>query len=113
MKSGANIYADECSGCHTPNGKGIPNLFPSLNASPLVQQSDPTSLIHVVLRGAKSASTVPAPTGPAMPAFAWILGDDQVAAVLTYVRNAWGNTAAPVSASEVGKARASLTERSD
>jgi mono/diheme cytochrome c family protein len=111
--SGAKIYADECSGCHTPDGKGIPGMFPSLNGSPLVQQSDPTSLLHVVLRGAQSASTPEAPTGPAMPSFSWVLGDDQVAAVLTYIRNAWGNSAPPVNASEVSKARQMLEQRSD
>jgi mono/diheme cytochrome c family protein len=113
MRMGAAIYADECSGCHAPNGKGAAGLFPSLNGSPVVQQINPATLLHVVLRGARSASTAGAPTAPAMPQFAWILTDEQVAAVLTYVRNAWGNSAPPVSASEVGKARHTLTERSD
>jgi mono/diheme cytochrome c family protein len=48
-----------------------------------------------------------------MPQFAWVLTDDQVAAVVSYVRNAWGNSAPPVSASEVGKARRAFAERSD
>jgi mono/diheme cytochrome c family protein len=48
-----------------------------------------------------------------MPAFGWLLTDDQVAAVLTYIRNAWGNAAPPVSASDVTKARKDLAERSD
>jgi mono/diheme cytochrome c family protein len=113
MKSGAQIYADECSGCHASNGKGTPGLFPSLNGSPVVQQTDPTTLLHVVLRGALSVGTAPQPTAPAMPEFGWILNDDQVAAVVTYVRNAWGNSAPPVSASQVGKTRQMLVERSD
>ena len=113
MKSGGQIYADECSGCHTENGRGIAGMFPSLNGSPLVQQTDPTSLLHVVLRGARSAATAAAPTAPAMPAFGWILSDDQVAKVLTYIRNSWGNAAPPVSAGEVGKTRQALVERSD
>ena len=45
------------------------------------------------------------PTPLAMPAFAWKLDDRQIAAVATYVRNAWGNAASPVSASDVGKLR--------
>ena len=110
---GAQIYADECSGCHTANGKGIAGLFPALNGSPAVQQSDPTSLLHVVLRGARSAGTDRAPTAPAMPAFAWVLNDDQVAAVVTYIRNAWGNAAPPVKSSTVSKTREALVERSD
>lgn len=113
MKIGEKIYADECSGCHMPNGKGIAGLFPSLNGSPAVQQSDPTTLMRVVLRGARSVGTDEAPTAPAMPEFGWLLRDEQVAAVLTYIRNAWGNAAPSVSADEVGKARQAFVERSD
>ena len=112
-KIGAQIYADECSGCHGGNGKGTPGLFPMLSGAAVVQQSDPTTLLHVVLRGALSVGTDPAPTGAAMPAFAWLLNDDQVAAVVTYVRNAWGNAAPAVSSGDVGKTRELLVERSD
>jgi mono/diheme cytochrome c family protein len=113
MKAGAQIYADECSGCHTSDGKGVPGLFPALSGAAVVQQTDPTTLLHVVLRGALSVGTDRAPTAAAMPAFGWILKDDQVAAVVTYIRNAWGNAAPPVSAGDVGKTREDLVERSD
>jgi mono/diheme cytochrome c family protein len=113
MKAGAQIYADECSGCHAADGKGTAGLFPSLNGSPVVQQADPTTILHVVLRGALSVGTKPAPTAPAMPEFGWILNDDAVAAVVTYIRNAWGNSAPPVTANQVEKTRRMLVERSD
>ncbi len=113
MKAGAQIYADECAGCHAADGKGEARLFPSLNGSPVVQQTDPTTILHVVLRGALSVATKPAPTAPAMPQFAWILNDDEVAAVVTYIRNSWGNSAPPVTASQVEKTRQMLLERSD
>lgn len=113
MTAGAQIYADECSGCHTSNGQGIAGIFPALNGSSALQQNDPTSLLHVVLRGARNAGTDKAPTAPAMPAFAWVLNDDQVAAVVTYIRNSWGNAAPPVNASTVHKTREALVERSD
>ena len=93
MKAGAQIYADECSACHGANGKGVSGLFPSLSETPVVQQNDVTSVVHVILRGAISAGTKPAPTAAAMPAFAWVMNDDQVAAVATYIRNSWGNVA--------------------
>jgi mono/diheme cytochrome c family protein len=113
MKTGAQIYADECSGCHAADGKGTPGLFPSLNGSAVVQQTDPTTILHVVLRGALSVGTKPAPTAPAMPQFGWILNDKDIAAVVTYVRNAWGNSAPAVAASQVDKTRQMLVERSD
>ncbi len=113
MKAGQQVYADECAGCHKADGKGTPGLFPTLAGAPTVQQSDPTSLLHVVLRGALSVATPTAPTGAGMPAFSWLLTDDQTAAVVTYIRNSWGNNAPAVSAGDVGKTRAMLVERSD
>lgn len=113
MKTGAQIYADECSACHGADGKGTANLFPSLSGSAIVQQTDPTSVLHVVLRGALSVGTASAPTAPAMPQFGWILDNDQVAAVATYIRNSWGNSAPSVSAGKAGKTRRELVERSD
>jgi mono/diheme cytochrome c family protein len=113
MKSGASIFADECAACHRQNASGIPGMFPTLAGSPAVQSTDPTSLLRVVLRGARSAATDAAPTGPAMPAFGWLLSDPEVAAVVTYIRNAWGNNAPPVATDDVAKARRDLSRRSD
>jgi mono/diheme cytochrome c family protein len=111
MLAGGAIYTDLCSACHTPNGTGIPGLFPTLAGSAAVQSADPTSLIRVVLRGARTVATQQAPTGPAMPSFAADLNDAQVAAIVTYIRNAWGNVAEPVPTSRITKERASLAQR--
>lgn len=113
MKLGAAIYADECSACHTPQGAGIANLFPALAGSASVQSTDPTSLIRVVLAGTQSVATDHAATAPSMPAFAWLLDDRQTAAVLTYIRNAWGNAASPISDHDVGKHRSDLAKRGE
>ena len=64
--------------------------------------------MRVVLQGTRAASTPSMPTAPAMPAFDWRLNDAQVAAVLTYVRNNWGNAAPAVSVDVIAKQRASL-----
>jgi mono/diheme cytochrome c family protein len=64
-----------------------------------------TSLIRVVLEGSRAVATDGAPTGPAMPSFAWKLSDAEVAAVVTYIRNAWGNAAPHVSPGEVSNMR--------
>jgi mono/diheme cytochrome c family protein len=80
-------------------------LFPRLSGSPLVQQDHATSLIRVILEGSRAVATLGAPTGPAMPSFAWKLSDANVAAVISYVRNAWGNAASRVSPNDVANFR--------
>jgi mono/diheme cytochrome c family protein len=106
MAEGAKIYADECAACHTSGGIGAPGIFPALKASPIVQADEPSTIIHVVLDGAQSVATPTAPTASAMPGFASQLEDGQIAAVLTYIRNSWGNAAPAVSAKAVAKQRA-------
>jgi mono/diheme cytochrome c family protein len=113
MTAGQAIYRDQCSACHGIDGRGVAMLFPSLAQSSLVHASDPTTAIRLVLRGGRSVATTAEPTAPGMPSFGWQLNDDQVAAVLTYVRNAWQTAAAPVSAETVGRARDQLRTRSD
>jgi len=113
MVAGAAIYRDVCSACHAIDGHGVANLFPALAASPAIRSSDPASLLRVILRGARSVATAAEPTAPAMPAFGWQLDDEKVAAVATYIRNAWGSAAPAVSAEQVREARRSLAARSD
>ena len=108
MQQGQAIYNNRCAACHTVAGVGIVALFPRLSGAPLVQQSQATSLIRVVLEGSRAVATDGAPTGPAMPSFAWQLSDADVAAVVTYIRNAWGNAASAVSAGEVANMRQTL-----
>jgi mono/diheme cytochrome c family protein len=105
MVAGAAIYKDNCAGCHTDAGTGAPRLFPTLAGSGVAQSVDPTTLIRVVLMGSQATHTRAAPTSPAMPSLGWRLDDAQVAAVLTYVRNSWGNAAPAVAASDVAAMR--------
>jgi mono/diheme cytochrome c family protein len=113
MTAGAAIYRDACSGCHMLDGRGTAQLFPSLAASSNVRSDDPASLIRVVLRGARSVATATEPTSPGMPSYGWQLNDAQVAAVLTYIRNAWGAAAPAVSAQDVTRERSQLASRPD
>lgn len=109
MIAGRAIYADRCAACHVGNGEGAPFLFPRLAQAPLINSDDPTSLIRVVLEGSQAGATAARPTGPAMPSLAWNLSNDEVANVLTYIRNSWGNAAPPVTASGVKSLRSGLT----
>jgi mono/diheme cytochrome c family protein len=113
MRTGQAIYRDACAACHGADGSGVAGLFPALKASPSAQSADPTSLIRVVLRGAQSVATNRAPTGASMPAFGWKLTDDQLASVLTYVRNDWGNAAPAVSSGTVRDLRKQYVRRAD
>ncbi|SCB14999.1 c-type cytochrome [Rhizobium multihospitium] len=105
MVAGAAIYHDTCSACHGMDGKGAMPLFPALAGNSLVLQSSAETLAHVVLAGSQAVHTSSKQTTPAMPSFAWRLNDQQVSDVLTYVRNSWGNAAAPVSAGDVSDIR--------
>jgi mono/diheme cytochrome c family protein len=108
MSAGQAIYKDNCAACHTDAGTGVDQLFPRLAGSPAVQSDDPTSLVRTILSGSQAAATPYAPTGPAMPSFAWRLNDAQTAAVVTYIRNSWGNAAVAVSADQVSAVKKTL-----
>jgi mono/diheme cytochrome c family protein len=110
--AGDAIYRDSCSACHEANGMGVPRMFPPLAHNANVQSTDPTTVIRVILRGARTVPTSARPTPSAMPAFGWKLSDEQVAAVATYVRNHWGNAASAVSSDQVKALRKELRAKS-
>ena len=105
---GALVYLNNCAGCHQTSGKGASLAFPSLAQSSTVAASNPTSLIRIVLQGANMPGTAAAPSRLAMPGLDWRLTDANVADVLTFVRNSWGNQAPAVSPAEVAKVRKAL-----
>ncbi|MBV8405106.1 MAG: c-type cytochrome [Gammaproteobacteria bacterium] len=105
MVAGAAIYSDLCSACHAQDGSGVAYLVPNLSLASSVSSREPTSLLRVVIHGARTVGTPTEPTAPAMPAFGWQLTDAQIAAVTTYVRNSWGHAAPALSASDVHKRR--------
>lgn len=102
-----------CATCHQPNGKGLDPAFPPLEKSPWVTGS-PERLIKLTLHGLmgplevngkKYDGNVP------MTPFGGMLKDDEVAAVLTYVRNHFGNQADPVTAAQVAQVREATKDR--
>jgi mono/diheme cytochrome c family protein len=113
MVAGAAIYRDQCSACHGLDGKGVAELFPSVADSSMARSDDPTTSIRIVLRGARSVGTKAQPTASGMPSYGWQLGDSEVAAVLTYIRNSFGGTAGPIASEQVSKVRADTALRPD
>jgi mono/diheme cytochrome c family protein len=105
MRAGAAIYTDTCAACHGEHGEGQPRTFPPLAGDASVQARDPATIVRIVLAGSRAVPTPAAPTPLAMPPFDWKLDDSEVAAVATYVRNAWGNAAPEVKARTVAKLR--------
>ena len=87
---GETLYLGNCAPCHQPNGEGNLATFPALNRNAFVTVSDPTAVIDTVLNGREL-----------MPAFAVTLSAQEVAAVISYIRNAWKNQAPTVNAQQV------------
>ncbi|GGJ04232.1 cytochrome c oxidase subunit II [Halopseudomonas pertucinogena] len=81
MERGERVYTASCGACHQPGGEGLPPMFPALKGSDIVL-NDVTAHIDVVVNG------VP---GTSMAAFGAQLSETDLAAVITYERNAWGN----------------------
>ena len=107
MKAGAVAYDISCAACHGRDGKGSA-IFPPLAGNANVTQVRVDTIARMVLAGGKAVATSKAPTGPGMPSLGWRLNNEQVANILTYVRNNWGNQAPPVSPETVGRIRTSL-----
>ncbi len=103
MEAGERIYASNCAACHQANGAGIPGAFPPLATSSYFQD-DPKKAIDVVIHGLQGEITVNGVKyNGIMPAVA--LSDDQVASVVTYVLNSFGNELGEVSVMDVMERR--------
>ena len=100
---GAALYAQNCVPCHHENGEGVPKVFPSMSGSPAVV-GDPIELAQWILSQKRPAS-IPAGRYPTqMLLFGW-MSDADAAAVLSYIRSHFGNSAPPIDAATITKAR--------
>ena len=100
---GEQLYAQNCAPCHRQDGSGVPNVYPSLIGSPAVL-GPPVPLAQWVLSQKRPAS-IPAGRYPTqMLLFGW-MKDEDAAALLTYIRSNFGNSAPPVDAATVAGAR--------
>ena len=103
--NGAKLYQTHCADCHQANGSGIAPAYPPLAGNRALTMADAANPIRIVLNGGFAPGTEGNPRPYGMPAYGPLLDDGEVAAVVSYLRNAWGNTAPPVSANDVNKYR--------
>lgn len=110
---GAAIYAGQCRSCHGETGAAAPPFLPALAGNPTVLDTDPSSLINIVLNGSAPLVVKGNPAPYRMPQYRAQLTNQQIADVVTLIRNGWGNSAPPVSAREVADLRKSTDPASD
>lgn len=113
LARGKTVYDTVCGICHGANGEGKPNMAPELAGSEWVQEKGFNRVAHVPLRGLNGPITVGGKDwNLSMAAMGAALSDDDLAAVLTYIRSSWGNKASAVTGDDVKKIRAGMKSTS-
>lgn len=97
IQMGEEIYTGVCIACHQAAGRGIEGIYPALAGNPFVTLEDPRPVVETVLYGRGG-----------MPRFGGIYSDEQIAGVVSYIRNAWGNRASVVTPDYVAQVRAEV-----
>jgi mono/diheme cytochrome c family protein len=105
LSLGKPIYDRECASCHGAVGLGMPPHYPPLAGNQSIQMTSAVNAIRMVLNGGYPPGTAGNPMPYGMPPFAHRLSDDEVAAVVTYIRTSWGNRGEPVSARQANELR--------
>jgi mono/diheme cytochrome c family protein len=103
LEKGAAIYDKHCKDCHGASGEGAPGIYPPLAGNRGVTMASPLNTIRSVLDGGFTPVTASNPRPYGMPPFGHALSNEEVAQVVSYIRNAWGNRASVVSAVQVDK----------
>jgi nitrite reductase (NO-forming) len=104
MEKGKRVFMQHCAMCHQLDGKGLPTVFPPLAQSDYLM-ADKKRSIGIVLRGLSGSITVNGQTYDGVMPPQVMLNDEQVAHVLTFIRNSWGNTGDAVTVEEVQQVR--------
>jgi mono/diheme cytochrome c family protein len=109
---GKMIYKKYCISCHQPDGGGVPNMAPPLQQTSYVLGEKET-LIKIVLNGLKNVEINDETYNNPMPALGSVLKDKEIADVLTYVRNSFGNKAPAITSADVTKVRSDAKSKSE
>jgi len=110
-EKGLQLYTQHCATCHMPNGVGMPGIFPPLAQSNWIDGNQERT-IKIILAGLAGEMTVNgAKYNGNMPNVGAALKDGQIAHIVTYVNQAWGNTQPPVTDAEVAGVRQKIGAR--
>ena len=110
LELGGKIYSGQCAVCHGEEGKGHTPAYPPLAGNPSITMSSPVNSIRMVLNGGYAPGTKKNPRPYGMPPFAHLLSDDEVSAVVTYIRVSWNNSGKPVSPAQANELRKLVPE---
>ena len=108
LQRGKTIYVQRCVACHQPDGGGVPHMNPPLDGATTVKGKDKFRLIQIIIKGMSDRVEIDGEFYSNNMAPHADLTDQQVADVLTYIRNNWSNKAGAVTPGEVKAARAKL-----
>ncbi len=109
LARGAKLYEQHCTQCHGEQGRGVPQAYPALAGNRAVTMPQTANLVQIVLNGGYAPATEGNPRPFGMPPFVLELNDSDIAAVLTHIRQSWGNQAGVVTPLEVNRMRAAGT----
>jgi alcohol dehydrogenase (quinone), cytochrome c subunit len=110
---GASVYTGTCANCHGIDGKGFAPYIPPLAGNSVVLEDDPSSLINLVLNASSPLVVEGTPDAYRMPQFRLQYSDQQIADVVTFIRNSWGNQAPAVTTARVSELRKTTDPISD
>jgi mono/diheme cytochrome c family protein len=105
LSLGKTVYDAQCASCHGAKGEGAPPHYPPLAGNQSIQMASAVNPIRMVLNGGYPPGTAGNPRPYGMPPFAQTLSDNEVAAVVTYIRVSWGNRGAAVTARDANALR--------
>ena len=106
LATGHSVYESRCAACHRSDGKGMPPAYPPLAGNPSIEMESSVNPLRMVLNGGYPPQTSENPRPYGMPPFAQVLSDEDVAAVVTYIRVSWGNHGSLVTRRDANAMRA-------
>lgn len=102
---GDRLYRQHCASCHGEQGEGVTGIYPALAGNRAVTLAVPHNVVQIIRNGGFAPTTAGNPRPFGMPPYGELLSDAEIAALASFIRRSWGNTAAPVSTLDVIRAR--------